>query len=86
MTLEHKQLFYDSKTILQEIVQENLSHGVEYRPCGRSRTGSQQKLYSGSAGSSDQVMGQGSGRTKKAAEQAGCLRGNPKTEKVKGHR
>ena len=35
--LEHKQLFYDSKTILQEIVQENLSHGVEYRLDGRMR-------------------------------------------------
>ena len=28
--IEHKQLFYDSKTILQEIVQEKGTHLVEY--------------------------------------------------------
>ena len=30
MILEHKQLFYDSKTILQEIVQEKGTQPVEY--------------------------------------------------------
>ena len=67
--LEHKQLFYDSKTILQEIVQENLSHGVEYRLVGESGP-DHNKSFTVEVLVNDQVMGQGTGHTKKAAEQA----------------
>mgnify|MGYP000526710026 FL=1 len=38
--IEHKQLFYDSKTILQEIVQENGTQPVEYILTKRRRPGS----------------------------------------------
>ena len=38
--IEHKQLFYDSKTILQEIVQEKGIQPVEYILTGEERTGS----------------------------------------------
>ena len=34
--LEHRKLFYDSKTILQEIVQANQKEGIEYRLTGES--------------------------------------------------
>lgn len=67
--LENKQLFYDSKTILQEIVQENLSHGVEYRLVGESGP-DHNKSFTVEVLVNDQVMGQGTGHTKKAAEQA----------------
>ena len=60
---------YDSKTILQEIVQENLSHGVEYRLVGESGP-DHNKSFTVEVLVNDQVMGQGTGHTKKAAEQA----------------
>lgn len=43
--LEDKRIFYDSKTVLQEMVQEGGNHPVEYRSSERRRTGSQQELY-----------------------------------------
>ena len=48
--LENKQLFYDSKTILQEIVQEKGTHLRGVPPYERGRTGSQQELYCGCSG------------------------------------
>ena len=67
--IEHKQLFYDSKTILQEIVQENGTQPVEYiltKEEARIIT----KNFTVEARVNGKVMGQGSGHTKKAAEQA----------------
>ncbi len=44
--MEHKKLFYDSKTILQEIVQGHYRRDTYIRSSERRRTGSQQELRS----------------------------------------
>ena len=44
--MEHKKLFYDSKTILQEIVQGHTDDDTYIRSSERRRTGSQQELRS----------------------------------------
>lgn len=67
--LENKQLFYDSKTILQEIVQENGTQPVEYALIGEEGP-DHNKNFTVEARVNGKVMGQGSGHTKKAAEQA----------------
>jgi ribonuclease-3 len=67
--MEHKQLFYDSKTILQEIVQENFSQGLEYRLV-KEEGPDHNKSFTVIVLINGQEMGQGSGHTKKAAEQA----------------
>lgn len=67
--IEHKQLFYDSKTILQEIVQENGTQPVEYILV-KEEGPDHNKNFSVEARVNGKVMGQGSGHTKKAAEQA----------------
>ena len=67
--IEHKQLFYDSKTILQEIVQEDGSGAVEY-PLIREEGPDHNKSFTVKAVVNGTVCGQGTGHTKKAAEQA----------------
>ena len=67
--LENKQLFYDSKTILQEIVQENGTQPVEYI-LTKEEGPDHNKNFTVEARVNGKVMGQGSGHTKKAAEQA----------------
>lgn len=67
--IEHKQLFYDSKTILQEIVQEDGSGSVEY-PLIREEGPDHNKSFTVKAVVNGTVCGQGTGHTKKAAEQA----------------
>lgn len=66
--LEHKQLFYDAKTILQELVQqknEGSLHYVLIREDGPDHD----KLFVVEARIDEKKVGSGSGRTKKAAEQ-----------------
>ena len=46
--LENKQLFYDSKTILQEIVQADGKGGISYRLSGEEGAGSRQVFLCGS--------------------------------------
>ena len=65
--IEHKQLFYDSKTILQEIVQENGTQPVEYI-LTKEEGPDHNKNFTVEARVNGKVMGQGSGHTKKAAE------------------
>jgi len=67
--IEHKQLFYDSKTILQEIVQEKGTQPVEYVLI-KEEGPDHNKNFTVDARVNGKVMGQGSGHTKKAAEQA----------------
>ena len=67
--MEHKKLFYDSKTILQEIVQENGTQPVEYVLIGEEGP-DHNKNFTVEARVNGKIMGQGSGHTKKAAEQA----------------
>jgi len=65
--LEHKQLFYDSKTILQEIVQSKSREVLEYRLV-KEEGPDHNKYYEVNAILGNRVIGSGSGRTKKAAE------------------
>ena len=65
--IEHKQLFYDSKTILQEVVQgqhEHLTY-VLVEETGPDHD----KSFTVEARVGERVIGAGSGHTKKAAEQ-----------------
>ena len=66
--LEHKKLFYDSKTILQEIVQANFQDPVEYRLLGEEGP-DHDKSFRVMVYVGEQAFGQGKGRAKKAAEQ-----------------
>lgn len=67
--VEHKQLFYDSKTILQEIVQERGHNPVVYLLVGEEGP-DHNKLFTVEARINEKKVGQGTGHTKKAAEQA----------------
>ena len=66
--LEHRKLFYDSKTILQEIVQANQKEGIEYRLTGESGP-DHDKVFSSTVYIGNKGYGTGKGKTKKAAEQ-----------------
>ena len=66
--LEDKQLFYDSKTILQEIVQAGGNGRVSYRLTGEEGP-DHDKSFCVEVKIGDAVFGSGKGRTKKAAEQ-----------------
>ena len=63
------QKIYDSKTILQEIVQEKGIQPVEYILTGESGP-DHDKQFTVSVQVNGQVVGNGTGHTKKAAEQA----------------
>lgn len=66
--LENKKLFYDSKTILQEIVQSNFKEPVSYELLGEKGP-DHNKVFEVAVQIGDDRYGVGSGRTKKAAEQ-----------------
>ncbi len=66
--LEHKKLFYDSKTILQEIVQAHFSYGIVYELI-KEEGPDHNKSFTVAAHIGDACYGEGTGRTKKAAEQ-----------------
>ena len=66
--LEHKKLFYDSKTILQEIVQTNFAEGVSYHLVGEEGP-DHDKSFQAVVKIGEEEYGSGKGRTKKAAEQ-----------------
>ncbi len=66
--LEHKKLFFDSKTILQERIQAQHEEKLHYELI-REEGPDHQKLFVVQAMLGDRVIGEGSGRTKKAAEQ-----------------
>ncbi|MCB6413889.1 ribonuclease III [Dorea acetigenes] len=66
--LEHKKLFYDSKTILQEIVQANFAEGVSYHLVGEEGP-DHDKSFQAVVKIGEEEYGSGKGRTKKAAEQ-----------------
>ncbi|MCI8993217.1 MAG: ribonuclease III [Eubacterium sp.] len=67
--IEHKQLFYDSKTILQEYVQANYEEELNYPLLGESGP-DHDKQFTAAACIGDMQVGVGEGHTKKAAEQA----------------
>ena len=65
--IEHKQLFYDSKTILQEVVQGEHEH-LTYVLTDESGP-DHNKSFTVRACIGERVIGSGTGHTKKAAEQ-----------------
>ena len=66
--LEHKQLFYDAKTILQERVQQK-NQGTLHYELIREEGPDHDKMFVVEAKIDDKTIGAGQGRTKKAAEQ-----------------
>lgn len=66
--LEDKQLFYDAKTILQEYVQQHGSGNLQYELLGESGP-EHDKCFVVEARIDGKKIGEGSGRTKKAAQQ-----------------
>ncbi|MCR4797960.1 MAG: ribonuclease III [Lachnospiraceae bacterium] len=66
--IEHKRLFYDSKTTLQEVTQEKYKKTVTYRLV-REFGPDHAKQYETEVLLEDQVLGRGTGNSKKAAEQ-----------------
>ncbi|MCC8067443.1 MAG: ribonuclease III [Clostridiales bacterium] len=67
--IEHKKLFFDSKTVLQEIVQQNCSHdNIRYVIVGEDGP-DHAKVFRVEVEIGGTVAGRGSGSTKKAAEQ-----------------
>ena len=67
--IEHKKLFYDSKTIFQEIVQEKGLQPVEY-VLTEEKGPDHDKQFTVEVRVNGEVFGCGTGHTKKAAEQA----------------
>lgn len=66
--IEHKQLFYDSKTILQEIIQGKNIGNVKYELI-REEGPDHDKSFFVALKIDDKVVSEGCGHTKKAAEQ-----------------
>ena len=81
---EHKKLFHDSKTILQELVQGNYKEELHYVLVGEDGP-DHDKSFKVEAMIGDRVVGHGTGHTKKAAEQEAAyealLKLRPETEK-----
>ena len=72
--IEHKKLFYDSKTILQEVVQAGgKSTQIQYVLTGEEGP-DHAKRFLVEVHVNDQVLGSGCGSTKKAAEQEAAYR------------
>ena len=66
--IEHKKLFYDSKTILQELVQGSYDEPLHYLLLAEEGP-DHDKRFRVVAQIGERKIGEGSGRTKKAAEQ-----------------
>ncbi len=65
---EEKKIFYDSKSVLQEMVQKDGVKDLRYEICGESGP-EHDKIFESAVYVGDKKLGEGSGRTKKAAEQ-----------------
>ena len=66
--MEHKKLFFDSKTIFQETVQGNNLGEISYTLLD-AKGPDHHKMFTVSVSVGEQCMGKGAGYTKKAAEQ-----------------
>ena len=80
--LEGKRLFYDSKTILQEIVQGNIDQGITYHLIDEVGP-DHNKSFQVEVLIGDTSYGMGTGRTKKAAEQEAAYHAIMKLKKRK---
>lgn len=82
--IEHKKLFHDSKTILQEVVQGNYEEELRYFLLAEEGP-DHDKIFTVEARIGEQVIGHGTGHTKKAAEQEAAyealLKLQPKNKK-----
>jgi len=67
--IEHKKLFFDSKTILQEMVQGKWEEALSYRLLKEDGP-DHNKTFTAAVYLGNRQLAQGSGRTKKASEQA----------------
>ncbi len=72
--IEHKQLFHDSKTHLQEVVQANFKDTLRYILVSEKGP-DHAKEFTVEAVVGDRVLGHGTGGTKKAAEQEAAYEG-----------
>ncbi len=72
--IEHKQLFYDSKTILQEIVQSRGEEPLSYELL-KEEGPDHNKRFEVRAMVGGQEIGRGTGKTKKAAEALAAYKG-----------
>ena len=87
--IEHKKLFFDSKTIFQEMVQGNYPGEISYRLVGEEGP-DHNKTFVAQVCIGDDCLGEGRGHSKKAAEQAAAyhaicrLKGQPDGRKVTG--
>lgn len=72
--IQHKQLFYDSKTILQEFVQSHFEDPLTYELL-KEEGPDHNKSFEVRAMIGSQEIGKGKGRTKKAAEQMAAYNG-----------
>ncbi|MDD3277880.1 MAG: ribonuclease III [Lachnospiraceae bacterium] len=66
--VEHKRFFYDSKTILQEVLQEKQEAVISYRITDEAGP-DHDKTFTAEVCLGGTCLGKGQGRTKKAAEQ-----------------
>lgn len=83
--IEHKQLFFDSKTILQEIVQSQTDQPLAYELL-REEGPDHNKLFESRALIGEEEIGRGTGRTKKAAEAVAAYHGILKLKKMEKER
>ena len=71
--IEHKKLFYDSKTILLELIQSETEEPIHYELV-KEEGPDHNKRFTVNVVLGEKVLGSGSGRTKKAAEQEAAYR------------
>ena len=71
--IEHKKLFYDSKTILQEQIQSETEEPI-HNELVKEEGPDHNKRFTVNVVLGEKVLGSGSGRTKKAAEQEAAYR------------
>ena len=72
--IEHKQLFYDSKTILQEMIQAEFKEPLLYELI-KEEGPDHNKSFEICVKIGETELGRGAGRTKKAAEQVAAYNG-----------
>ena len=79
--IEHKQLFYDSKTILQEMVQSRYDEPIVYELL-REVGPDHDKIFEVRVKIGEEELGHGEGRTKKGAEQLAAYNGILKLKRI----
>ena len=72
--IEHKRMFYDSKTILQEVCQGQFNQNVSYELLSESGP-DHAKTFTVQVLVGNEVLGVGTGNTKKSAEQEAAYHG-----------